>query len=118
MTYSRADRWTTTALEADALARLVGALRARRAKIVERDDRRVEAHIGSQLLARLDVSLVPKRWLPLHVEVTVARGDGTDARTAVEVSIEDALGVGAAGTSSRYDELFDETLAALRSATP
>jgi hypothetical protein len=118
VTYSRAQRWTTTASEADAMSRVVDALRARRAKTGTPADGRIEAHTGSQWLARLDVSLVPKRWLPLRIAVTVTPGDDTDARTTVDVSIEDGLGVGAAGTSSRYDELFDETIAALRAATP
>jgi hypothetical protein len=117
VTYSRTERWTTAAPPGDTVTRVADALRARRAKIGTLGDGRVEAQTGSQWLARLDVSLVPKRWLPLRIEVTVAPGDGADARTTVAVSLEDGLGVGAAGTSTRYDELFDETLAALRKAT-
>jgi hypothetical protein len=116
--YSRSVRWTSGGDAADVTARLTDALRGRRAKVVGGGGGRVEAHAGSQLLARLDVSLVPKRWLPLHVTVIVAPGDGPASRTTVEVALEDGLGVGAAGTSSRYDELFDETIAALRRATP
>ena len=118
MTYSRSEEWTTAASEADTIARAVEALRGRRAKLAMRDDGGIEAHAGSQLLARLDVSLVPKRWLPVRIAVTVTPGDGPGARTTVAVSLEDGLGVGGAGTSSRYDELFDEMIAALRRATP
>jgi len=113
-TFSRTAEWSvgTSAGEARRLA--LGALRARRAKVVGDRDRRIEARTGSSLLSHLDVSFVPQRWLPLSIVVKIADLDGT---TNVAVTVEDRLGVGATGTGTRYDELFDETIDSLRRAT-
>ncbi|MBV8952088.1 MAG: hypothetical protein JOZ99_14515, partial [Actinobacteria bacterium] len=112
--FFRREEWTAGAGPAEVRARVVDVLRSRRAKVVDTGDGTVAARSGSSLLARLDVSLVPKRWLPLAVAVSITPAD---AATRVTVTIEDRLGFGAAGSGTRYEALFDETIRALRSAT-
>ncbi len=112
--FSRSEQWSVDASASDVRSRVVNALRRQRAKVVDSGGGRIEARSGSSVFARLDVSLVPKRWLPLRVLVSVTPDGGA---TRVAVTLEDGLGFGAAGSGSRYEELFEAMIAALRRAT-
>jgi hypothetical protein len=113
-TFSRTAEWSADTPAAEVRRRVLGALRARGAKVIADGDGRIEARAGSSWLARLDVSLVPQRWLPLKIVVTVVPIDDI---AQVAVTVEDRLGVGATGTGTRYDELFDATIDGIREAT-
>ena len=115
-TFTRSEEWSIDMAPDDARARVIDALRAQRAKIVDDHGPRIEARSGSSWLAHLDVSLVPLRWLPLGIVVRISRDDG-DGATRIAMTVEDRLGLGAPGSGQRYEELFDTTISRVRAAT-
>ncbi len=115
-TFSRTEEWWADAAADEVRVRVLDALRAQRAKIVDSRASSIEARTGSAWLARLDVSLMPLRWLPLGIVVQISSKD-EDRATRIAVTIEDRLGMGTPGSGQRYEELFDTTIGRLRAAT-
>ena len=112
--FSRTAEWTSQLSAAEVRNRVVDVLRRQRAKIVTNGRGRIEARSGSAWLARLDVSLMPRRWLPLDIRVTIEPFDGA---THVTVTLDERLRVGTAGSGDRYRDLFLLTIERLREAT-